>query len=168
LVTTTGERDLEEQEEVTYAVAARVPDCALKNLLDCRDEDGVPLMTAVEWLRFIQSRSQIDQEWMQAVMTRVLLRARWMDKVCQGMFYGWKLAHDRHRGAERQLETTLRSLYVTRRSGYNDRQLLLEFRSQSQRLQDEMAGDVERLQEQLAEADGEVDQVRSNLIMLTR
>jgi archaellum component FlaC len=44
----------------------------------------------------------------------------------------------------------------------------LEFRSQFQRLQDEMAGDVERLQEQLAEADGEVDQVRSNLIMLTR
>ena len=31
-----------------------------------------------------------------------------------------------------------------------------------------MAGDVERLQDQLTEADGEVDQVRSNLIALTR
>ena len=31
-----------------------------------------------------------------------------------------------------------------------------------------MAGDVERLQDQLAEADGEVDQVRANLITLTR
>ena len=92
---TAGERDLEEQEEVTYAVVARVPECALWNFLDCRDGDGVPLMTAVEWLRFIQSRSQIDQEWMQAVMTRALLRAHWMDKVCQGMFYGWKSAHDR-------------------------------------------------------------------------
>jgi hypothetical protein len=50
----------------------------------------------------------------------------------------------------------------------NDRQLLMEFRSQSQRLQDEMAGDVERLQDQLTEADGEVDQVRSDLITFTR
>ena len=61
-----------EHEEVTYA--ARVPECALWNLLDCRDEDGVPLMMVVEWLRFIQARSQVDQDWMQAVMTRVLLR----------------------------------------------------------------------------------------------
>ena len=101
------ERELGEQDEVTYAIAARVPACALWNLLDCRDEDGVPLMTVVEWLRFIQARSQVDQDWMQAVMTRVLLRARWMDKVCQGMFFGWKMAYDRHRGTERQLESTL-------------------------------------------------------------
>ena len=125
-------------------------------------------MTVVEWLRFIQARSQIDQDWMQAVMTRVLLRARWMDKVCQGMFLGWKIAYDRYRGNVRQLESTTRSLDGARRSAYNDRQLLLEFRSQSQRLQEEMAGDVERLQDQLAEADGEVDQVRANLITLTR
>jgi hypothetical protein len=63
----TEDRDLDEQEEVTYAVAARVPECTLWNLLDCRDEDGVPL---VEWLRFIQARSQVDQDWVQAVMTR--------------------------------------------------------------------------------------------------
>ena len=50
----------------------------------------------------------------------------------------------------------------------NDRQLLMKFKNQSQRLQDEMVGDVERLQDQLTEADGEVDQVRSNLIALTR
>ena len=37
-----------EHEEVTYAVAARVPECALWNLFDCRDEDGVPLMMVVE------------------------------------------------------------------------------------------------------------------------
>ena len=65
--------DVGEQDEVTYAIAGRVPACALWNLLDCRDEDGVPLMTVVEWLRFIQTRSQVDQDWMQAVMTRVLL-----------------------------------------------------------------------------------------------
>ena len=41
-----------------------------------RDEEGVPLMTLVELLRFIQARSQVDQDWMQAVMARVLLRAR--------------------------------------------------------------------------------------------
>jgi hypothetical protein len=164
----TDERDLKEQEEVTYAVAAKVPACALWNLLDCRDDDGVPLMTKVEWLRFVQARSQIDQEWMQAVMTRVLIRARWMDKLCQGMFYDWKVVYDRHRGTERQLENTTRSLDGARRSAHNDRQLLMEFRSQSQRLQDEMAGDVERLQDQLTEADGDVDQVRANLVVLTR
>ena len=72
------------------------------------------------------------------------------------MFFGWKMAYDRHRATERQLETATRSLDGARRSAYNDRQLLLEFRSQSQRLQDEMAEDVERLQD------------RSNLIVLKR
>ena len=50
----TEERDIGEQEDVHYAVAT------LWNLLDCRDEEGVPLMTVVEWLRFIQARSQVD------------------------------------------------------------------------------------------------------------
>jgi hypothetical protein len=49
----TEERALEEQDKKTYAVAAKVPACALWNLLDCRDEDGVPLMTVIEWLRFV-------------------------------------------------------------------------------------------------------------------
>ena len=79
---------------------------------------------------------QVDQDWMQAVMTRVLLRARLMDKVCQGMSFGWKMAYDRYRGNVRQLESTTRSLDGARRSAYNDRQLLMEFRSKSQRLQD--------------------------------
>ena len=35
---------------------------------------------------------------MQAVMTRVLLRARWIDKMYQGMFFGWKVAYERHCG----------------------------------------------------------------------
>ena len=61
-------------------------------------------------------------------------------------------------GTERQLEITIRSLHGARRSAQNDRQLLMEFRSQFQRLQGEIAGDVERLQ----------DQVRSNLIAFTR
>ena len=91
-----------------------------------------------------------------------------MDKVFQGMFCGWKMAYDRHRATERQLQTTTRSLDGARRSAYNDRQLLLEFRSQSQILQDEMAEDVERLQDQLTEAEEEVDLVRSNLIVLKR
>ena len=42
------ERELREQDEVTYSIAARVPSCALWNLLDYRDEDGVPLITVVE------------------------------------------------------------------------------------------------------------------------
>ena len=91
-----------------------------------------------------------------------------MDKVCQGMFLGWKMAYDRYRGNVRQLESTTRNLDGALRSAYNDRQLLMKFRSQSQRLQNEMAGDIERLQDQLTEVDGEIDQVRSNLIALTR
>ena len=79
---------------------------------------------------------QVDQDWMQAVMTRVLLRARLMDKVCQGMSFGWKMAYDRYRENVRQLESTTRSVDGARRSAYNDRQLLMEFRSKSQRLQD--------------------------------
>jgi len=91
------------------------------------------------------------------VMTRVLLRARWMDKICQGMFFGWKLAYEQHRGTDRQLESTVRSLDAARRSAYNDRSLLMEFRIKSQRLQG-----------QLTEVDEEVDRVRTNLITLTR
>jgi len=71
-----------------------------------------------------------------------------MDKVCQGMFFV--------------------ELYDNWRAPPEALQLLMEFRSQSQRLQDEMAGDIERLQDHLTGADGEVDQVRSNLIALTR
>jgi hypothetical protein len=48
------EIELGEQDEVTYAIVARLPAYALWNLLDCRDEDGVPLMTVIEWLRFIR------------------------------------------------------------------------------------------------------------------
>jgi hypothetical protein len=70
---------------------------------------------------------------MQVVMTRVLLRARWMDKVCQGMFFV--------------------ELYDNWRAPPEALQLLMEFRSQSQRLQDEMAGDIERLQDHLTEAE---------------
>ena len=48
------------------------------------------------------------------------------------------------------------------------RMLLIGWMMAYDRHQDEMTGDVERLQDQLTEADGEVDQVRSNLIALTR
>ena len=53
------EKELGDQDEVTYAIAARLPACALWNLLDCRDEDGVPLMAVVEWLRFIGGKRNI-------------------------------------------------------------------------------------------------------------
>jgi hypothetical protein len=84
------------------------------------------------------------------------------------MFFGWRMAYDSYRGSVRQLESTTRSLDGARKSAYNNRLLLMESRSQFQRLQDEMAGDVDRLQDQLTEADGEVDQLRSNIIALTR
>jgi hypothetical protein len=56
------EKELGDQDEVTYAIAARLPACALWNLLDCRDEDGVPLMAVVEWLRFIGGKRNLRME----------------------------------------------------------------------------------------------------------
>jgi hypothetical protein len=56
------EKELEDQDEVTHAIAARLPACALWNLLDCRDEDGVPLMAVVEWLRFIGGKRNLRME----------------------------------------------------------------------------------------------------------
>lgn len=54
------ERVVDGHEEVTYAIAAKVPECAF-----CRDEEGVPLLTVVDWVNFIQGRSQGDQERIQ-------------------------------------------------------------------------------------------------------
>jgi hypothetical protein len=35
-------------------------ECVFWNLLDSRNEEGVPLMAMVEWLRFIQCLSRLD------------------------------------------------------------------------------------------------------------
>lgn len=59
------EREVEKHEEMTITIASKLPECAFWNLLDVRDEEGVRFLLVVEWLRFIQSRSQVDQEWMQ-------------------------------------------------------------------------------------------------------
>ena len=52
---------MEEQEGTLYAVSAKVPVCAIWNLLDDKSEEQLPLMTIVEWLNFTQGRSQVDQ-----------------------------------------------------------------------------------------------------------
>jgi len=114
---------------VTYAIAARVPACSLWNLLDCRDEDGVPLIKASIHSSQITGRSGLDA----GDDDKGASVGRWLTIVIAEMYGSWRAppeAFDR-----------------ARRSAYNDRQLLMEFRSQSQRLQ---------------------DQVRSNLITLTR
>jgi len=82
------ERELGDQDEVTYAIAARLHAYALWNLLDCRDVDGVPLMTVVEWLRFIQARSQVDQDWMQAVDG--LDAGGWLTIAIVGVYGSWR------------------------------------------------------------------------------
>jgi hypothetical protein len=91
------EIELGEQDEVTYAIVARLPAYALWNLLDCRDEDGVPLMTVIEWLRFIRiylrsgsNAGGDDKGASQSALDR------------QGV--SRKMAYDRHRGTVRQLE----------------------------------------------------------------
>jgi hypothetical protein len=122
-------RELGDQDEVTYVIAARVPACSLWNLLDCRDEDGGPLMKASIHSSQIAGRSGLDA----GGDDKGASVGRWLTIVIAEMYGSWRAppeAFDR-----------------ARRSAYNDRQLLMEFRSQSQKLQ---------------------DQVRSNLITLTR
>lgn len=63
-----------EDEEGT--VSAKVPVCAIWNLLDDKSEEQVPLMAFAEWLNFLRGRSQMDQERMRLIMLRVLLRSR--------------------------------------------------------------------------------------------
>jgi hypothetical protein len=110
------EIELGEQDEVTYAIVARLPAYALWNLLDCRDEDGVPLMTVIEWLRFIRIylRSGSDAGGDDKGASQSALDRQGVSR---------KMAYDRHPGTVRQLESTTRSLDGARRSAYNDRQV---------------------------------------------
>ena len=118
------ERELGDQDEVTYAIAARVPACSLWNLLDCRDEDGVPLMKASIHSSQIAGRSGLDA----GDDDKGASVGRWLTIVIAEMYGSWRAppeAFDR-----------------ARRSAYNDRQLLMEFRSQSQRLQDQVRSNL--------------------------
>jgi hypothetical protein len=101
---------LERQEETLYAVSAPVPTCTLWNLLDNKSEEQLPILTFAEWLRFIQGRSQMDQERLKMIMTRVLLRFRWLDRVAQIMFRGWFSSHEQRRALERKLEVSTKGL----------------------------------------------------------
>ena len=71
---------MEDEDGTLYAVATKVPACAIWNLVDGGSGEQVPLLTLAEWLNFLRGRSQKDQERMRLIMVRVLLRARWMDK----------------------------------------------------------------------------------------
>ena len=72
------------------------------------------------------------------VVTRIQLHGRWMDRACQTMFRGWKDAYEKQRGAERKLKTSIRSLDAARRSGHNDRFMLVKSNTQTYELQSEM------------------------------
>ena len=48
---------VDEQDDTSYAISANVPVCAIWNLLDGKSEESVPIMTIVEWLKFVQGRS---------------------------------------------------------------------------------------------------------------
>lgn len=115
------ELSVDMQAETPYAVLAKVPVCAIWNLLYAKSEEGVP-----------QGRSMVDQEMMKLVMTRILLRGRWMDEICQIMFSCYKGV------IERRLEASIRSLDAARRSGHKDRLMLIESKSQSNELKTAM------------------------------
>jgi len=47
------------------------------NLLDTQGEEGTPLLSIADWLKFVVGRSTIDQGRSTPIMTKVFLRARW-------------------------------------------------------------------------------------------
>ena len=132
---------MEEQEGTLYAVSAKVPVCAIWNLLDDKSEEQLPLMTIVEWLNFTQGRSQVDQQRTGRATSSSELR----------------------RGADRKLEVSVRGLDAARRSGHKDRIMLMEFQTQSRDLQAEMREDIERLQEQLTDSESQVVDLKADL-----
>jgi hypothetical protein len=85
--------DTELVDQTDYAVSAPVPSCAIWNLLDTQGEEGTPLLSIADWLKFVVGRSIVDQGALTRIMTRVLLRARWMENLCQALFDGWADFH---------------------------------------------------------------------------
>ena len=77
--------------EISYAVSASVPSCAMWNLLNNQGEEDMPLL------------STADQVELTHVMAKILLRARWADTCCQKMFSGWKVSHRRRREMVRSM-----------------------------------------------------------------
>ena len=126
-----------------YAVATRVPACAIWNLLDVGSG---------------------EQERMRLIMVRVLLRARWMDKAGQIMHRGWHAALELRRAAERKPEVSVKSLDAARRGGHKDRLMLNEFQRESWSLQLEMREDVAMLDERLAESEQQADALSADLV----
>jgi len=112
--------------EISCAVSAPVPSCAIWNLLDNQGEGHMPLFSTADWLKFVVGRSSADQVELTIVMAKILLRARWADACCQKMFSGRKMLHRRHREIERELDAMTASCDKAHRSAHRDRVLLSE------------------------------------------
>jgi hypothetical protein len=154
----------EEELEMSYAVSAPVPSCAIWNLLNNQGGEDMPLLSTADWLKFVVGRSITDQVELTRIMAKILLRARWADACCQKMFSGWKLSHRGRRDLERQLDAMTASCDTARRNGHRDRVLLSESRIQSSELQEEMRSDVEALTVRLQEANEQVYEVKTRLV----
>ena len=140
---------VDQQEDTDYAVSAPLPSCAIWNLLDTQGEEGTPLLSIADWLKFVVGRSIVDQGALTRIMTRVLLRARWMENLCQALFDGWADFHSGRESAIRNLERMTDSCDVSRRKTHRVMEQLQESRDQSSDLQVEMREDLERLEDRL-------------------
>jgi len=115
----------------------------------------MPLLSAVDWLKFVVDRSTVDQVELSRTMAKVLLRARWADACYQKMFQGWK-------STEHKLEVMTAACDTARRSGLRDKEALAESRNQSSELQEEMRSDVEAITLSLQEAREQVANLKAS------
>ena len=67
----------DERLEISCAVSAPVPLCAMWNLLNNQGEGDMPLLSTADWLKFVVGRSSTDQVELTHIMAKILLRARW-------------------------------------------------------------------------------------------
>ena len=107
-------------------MSAPVPSCAIWNLLDTQGEEGTPLLSIADWLKFVVGRSTADQ-W-----------ARWTENLCQALYDGWAWSTDKRMSVVEDLERMTDSCDIARRKTHRVKEQLQESRDQSSDLQVEM------------------------------
>jgi len=110
----------DERLEISCAVSAPVPLCAMWNLLNNQGEGDMLLLSTADWLKFVVGRSSADQVELTHIMAKILLRTRWADACCQKMCSGWQISHRARRAIEYDLDAMTASCDKARRSAHRD------------------------------------------------
>ena len=126
-------------------------------------EEGTPLLSIADWLKFMVGRSTADQGALTRIMTKVLLRARWTENLCQALYDGWAISSDKRMSVVADLERMTDSCDVARRKTLRVTEQLQESKDQSSDLQVEMREDLGRLEDRLRDANEQLFDCKSQL-----